>query len=541
MSNQRNKGTAKGRGGMKNWIFIVVTVIIVAGIGATAFGVMKDKDPMARYLTSEQNTIEKQMTFLESQSEQMEELEEKMTESAYHSSSTVTADFNVEEGAQSFGTMLPMIKGMVSSAKLETEHMMDPGSKETFMALDLLFQGQSLGNAEFYQNESQAALKVPFLYEDYFTLPNDQLGEFLRKHGEEAAGMEELPNLAEYQSATLTTDELDEIAKDYTTTLLKELDKDQFEMENGVRYENEKYDKVTLNLSEQESKDLIKVLLNKLKDDERIWNLVDAQMKLNMAAGDVEDGKSAVEDLEKEVDNIQMPDGFKLEAYLDGDLVAYRDINFTLSHAEAEESAAISFHTNYEEKDEAYTSKVAMEVVPSSEDGIFSFRLDENGEKSGEALHVDHDISFSMEEEGQPSTIGVTLSSVLEGASSETTFDIIMEGAAFAGGLVPELSGYINTTAELDGEKANQNLDVGIDFAMEDPMTGPVSGMVEFNITTDTEFTDTLDFPDLAETGTVNVMETSDQEMESIMQEIEMNLQKYYMDMFGNFGGLGAF
>ncbi|MFG6116353.1 hypothetical protein ACGTN9_14310 [Halobacillus sp. MO56] len=540
--NQRRNGAGKGKGSMKSWVFIVLTVVIVAGIGATAFGMLKDKNPMTRYLTAEQNTIEKQMTFMDSQSDQMEQLEEKMMGNAFRSNSTITADFNLEDGAQSFGAMLPMIKGMVSSSKIETEQRLDPGTKETFLAFDLLLQGQSLGNAELYQNESNAALKVPFLYESYFTLPNDQFGEFLRKNGEEAAGMEELPNLADYQSATLTRDELDEIAEDYVTTLIKELDKEQFEMENGVAYEGSKFDKVTLTLSEDETKEILKVMLEKLKNDDRIWEMVEAQMNMNMAAGNIKDGKASVEELEKEVDNLELPDGFKLEAYLDGDIVAYRDINFKVSHKEADETAAFAIHTGYSEEDEdTYTSTVEMNVVPSTDEGAMAFTFEEKGKKSGEDLHFDHNISLKMEDAGGPSSIGANLSSVIKDNTTEMTFDVKMEGAMFAGGPVPEIGGYFNTETEVDGSAANQKMDLGVEFAMEDPMTGPISGMVEFHIDTDTEFTNDLQFPSLDDSETVNVMETSDQEMEEIMMEVQMNLQSYYQNMFGNLGGLGAF
>ncbi|WP_028781883.1 DUF6583 family protein [Thalassobacillus devorans] len=540
--NQRKNGEGKGKGAMKSWVFIVLTVIIVAGIGATAFGMLKDKDPMTRYLTAEQNTLEKQMTFLESQSEQMEQLEEKMMEKAFRSNSTITADFNLEDGAQSLGAMLPMIKGMVSSSKIETEQRMDPGTKETFLAFDLLLQGQSLGNAEFYQNETDAALKVPFLYESYFTLPNDQFGEFLRKYGEEAAGMEVLPNLADYQSATLTRDEMDEIAKDYVTALIKELDKEQFKMENGIAYEDGKFDKITLTLSEDETKEILKVMLDKLKNDDRIWDIVEAQMNMNMAAGNVEDGKASVEELKKEVENLKLPDGFKLEAYIDGDVVVYRDVNFTVGHAEAAETAAVAIHTSYsEENDDTYTSTMEMNFVPATEEDTVTFTLKEKGNKSGEELQFDHTISLTMKEAGGPSTIGADLSSVIKDNTTEMTFDVRMEGAMFAGGPVPELGGYFNTETEVDGSAANQKMDLGIDFAMQDPMMGPVSGRVEFHIDTDTAFTDDLQFPSLDDSETVNVMETSPQEMEEIMREVQMNLQSYYQNMFGSFGGLGAF
>ncbi|MBM7551184.1 DUF6583 family protein [Thalassobacillus pellis] len=543
------KGTspaAKKRfSGVKSWVFVIVTVVLVAGIGATAFGMLKNNNPMARYLSAEKNTLEKQMNLMDEFSGDMEEVQEKMLKEAFKTESTIKADVDITEGGQNLGAMLPMIQGLISSAQLETTQMLDPETKDTFMAFDLLLQGQSLGNAEIYQTDEKTAVKVPFLYEKYFSLQNNKLGELLARSGQ-PVDMNEIPNLAEYQTSGLTAEEAEEIVSDYAIALVKELESDQFALEKGVNFEGKELDKVTVTLSEEEAKDLITVLVEKMKKDERIWKLFENQLSFNLPEGQAEnavkEGKSSLDELIAGIDQLQLPEGVKLTAYLDGDLVVNREIAFDIKPAKDVPTASVALHTSYAEEDKnSYTSTIDMSVKQEGEKSSFHVNYQENGKKKEEKWNIEQDIAFKLTETGESSTVSVALSSILAEGNTETTFDVNLEGDAFAGLPVPEIGGYLNTETKTEKETVNRQVVLGLDLGMKDPMIGPVAGTVEFQVDTATTFTSDFDFPELAAENTVNLAETSDQELESIMKEIENNVQEYYMNMFGSFGGLGSF
>ncbi|MFD1017637.1 hypothetical protein [Thalassobacillus hwangdonensis] len=532
-NNQGTSGTVhkKKSGGMRSWIFIILTVVVVAGIGATAFALLKNSDPMTRYLTAEKETMEEQMSMMDERLTEMMELQDKMLDTPYKSDSTITADFNVEGAEQTFGPMLPMIKGLVSSAKIETTQMLNQETKETFLAFDVLLQGSSLGNAEVYQSEDTTAVKT-FLYDDYLSLKNDQLNPFIeRMGGTPEPTLDKIPALSDYMTSTLTYEQLEEMGEDYLKAMIKELDSEQFTMEDGVEYEGEKYDKVTLTLTENETKEMIKTLLTTMKETNiQLGGAMESDTQ-------IEDGKAAFDEMIAEVDNMNIPDGVKLDAYLDGDTVVYRDITTKLGPS-AEEMATINMKTSYlEESEDAYTSTMDVSVTPENEEGTLVINLVEKGkEESEDTFIVDHDFTFSMDEGDGPSKIGVKANSEFTKGASETTFDLVMEGPMFAGSPMPEIGGTLNTEFNMDGDKADQKVVFGIDFAMEDPMTGNISGDVEFTVDTKTEFSNDLEFPAPSEGETVNLMEASDSEIQQIMMEMQTNLENYYQQMFGSFG-----
>lgn len=122
--------------------------------------------------------------------------------------------------------------------------------------------------------------------------------------------------------------------------------------------------------------------------------------------------------------------------------------------------------------------------------------------------------------------------------ASQTTFELLLEGEAF-GSELPKMSGFYHTAMDQKSdEEVQQKVDVGIDLDIDDPMLGQQQFHIELHVDKNTAFTDDLSFPGLEADETVHVMETSDAEMQEIGMQIQQNLQGYFGQLLGVFGGM---
>lgn len=531
--------------GMNKWLVTLLTIVVIGAFGATAYGMLKDSNPMTMYMKAQKNTMEDQFERMEDYTGSYKEIYDRQLEEAYETKGSVTMDLNVkgDQIQQSFPQM-GMIQGIISTLKVEYNSKIDPESKETFASADLTMQGNSIANGSFYQNENTAAVQAPFVYDKYFALGNDELGAFLERMGESSEGINELPNFAEYSQTQLSFEEVEEIMQDYVVTIGKQLKEEQFSLNEGATYEGEKYDKVTVEISEEEAHEMLVAVLEELKQDERIWDILDQQSALQQGVNSVsnEDMKADIDEAIENVDSIKIPGGITIEAYLKDDLVAHQTWNMSLQPEDAEK-VAMEISTDYVKEDEdRYTSSADMTFTPENEEGSVSVSYKEDGKPNKDGLHVDHTIGVNSEIPSETFTMDLILNSDFTEQGSKTDFNVELSGDALGEQPMPNISGFVNMeTTEEDDDSYNRKVDYGLNFSMNDPMMGEMAADVELNVDQNISFSDDLSFPELKDGNTVRVMDQSDQELEQIAQDIQRNFQQHIGSLLGGFGGLGGF
>ncbi|MCD5324848.1 MULTISPECIES: DUF6583 family protein [Pontibacillus] len=531
--------------GMNKWLVTLLTIVVIGALGATAYGMLKDSNPMTMYMKAQKNTMEDQFERMEDYTGSYKEIYDRQLEEAYETKGSVTMDLNVkgDQIQQSFPQM-GMIQGIISTLKVEYNSKIDPESKETFASADLTMQGNSIANGSFYQNENTAAVQAPFVYDKYFALGNDELGAFLERMGESSEGINELPNFAEYSQTQLSFEEVEEIMQDYVVTIGKQLKEEQFSLNEGATYEGEKYDKVTVEISEEEAHEMLVAVLEELKQDERIWDILDQQSALQQGVNSVsnEDMKADIDEAIENVDSIKIPGGITIEAYLKDDLVAHQTWNMSLQPEDAEK-VAMEISTDYVKEDEdRYTSSADMTFTPENEEGSVSVSYKEDGKPNKDGLHVDHTIGVNSEIPSETFTMDLILNSDFTEQGSKTDFNVELSGDALGEQPMPNISGFVNMeTTEEDDDSYNRKVDYGLNFSMDDPMMGEMAADVELNVDQNISFSDDLSFPELKDGNTVRVMDQSDQELEQIAQDIQRNFQQHIGSLLGGFGGLGGF
>ncbi|MCA0970688.1 hypothetical protein LCM20_08820 [Halobacillus litoralis] len=531
--------------GMNKWLLITLIVVGVAALGGTGYAVLKETNPMVMYVDALNNTINDQTERLSEYTEGQTELAERQLEEAYKSEGTLTMDANVQgDQIQQMLPQVAMVQGILSQVQIDMDSKYNPESNEIYGAMDVQMQGNSLANGNFYQNEDTFAAQAPFVYDQYFALGNEQLGAVMEKFGQPSEGLEEVPNFVEYAQSQLTQEEAEEMLKDYAIALGKEMKQEQFSLSEG-EFEGETYDKVTIEISEEEARQMVATLLEKIKNDERIQQQLEQQAAMQ---GNVE-GVAGVEDMQAEldkaienIDQLKIPGGITGEAYLKDDLVAHQTWSMDFA-PEEEEAVAFEMANSYmKESDDVYTSTFQVNISPESKEESITVNYEEKGEAKEDALHVDYTIGMAGDFEQESFNADLLLNTVYQQNSMNTDFELQLDGETFAQQPVPSISGFLNTASEKDGDdQVTQTTDFGLTLGMDDPNMGTISADLEFNFENALTFTDDLEFPALAEDNTVQLMDVSEEEMNNIGTEIQMNFQQHISSMMGGLGGLGGF
>ncbi|QHE51220.1 DUF6583 family protein [Pontibacillus sp. HMF3514] len=536
----QNQTGAKKKG-MNKWLITAIVVVIVAGFGATAYGVLKENNPMAMYLLAEKNTMEDQWDRLEKYNFGSLELQDRMLEEAYQSKQTLSMNLNVEgEQVNQQFPQLMFIQGLLSTAKIEMNTKINPNTEETYNSVDLLLQGSSMANVQIYQNVKNFSIQAPFVYDKYFTIANDQVGAYLEKMGEPSNGITEIPNIAKYNQASFTSEEMKEITSDYMRTLGQQLKEEQFSLQKNVAYQDKQYDKVTVQISEQEARDMIRTLLIKLREDNRIWSVVNTQMQLQggQQSMDEDTMKEDIDEAIEGLDQIKLPEGIQIEAYIKDDLVAHEKWTLPIEDTNGKQ-VDITVSSDYlKQTQENYLSKVTVDVNPVAEDQLFQFSYKENGKSTKDGLHVDYMIDINFKGKTDDFHGNLALGTDYKENSSKTEFDLTVEGSDPSLQEFPKVTGFFNTaTKEESQNQLKRNIDLGLDITMNNSMVGNTKGHVEFHIKQNYAFNNEMKFPEMNNQNSVNIMELSKVEMEQIGLEIQQNLQKYIGSFTGGFGG----
>ncbi|QHT47807.1 hypothetical protein M662_15380 [Bacillus sp. SB49] len=526
--------------GMNKWLIIILTVVVIAAIGGTAFALLKENNPMVMYMDAQKNTIDEQTERMAEYTEDQMELADRQMKEAYKSEGTVTMDMNFQgDQVQQVFPEVAMIQGVLSTVQLNLDSKYNPETKELYGGMDLQMQGSSLANGNFYQSEDTFAAQAPFVYDKYFAFGNDQLGDVLTKYTGSSEGLEELPNFAEYAQSQMTQEEAKEMLTEYAVALGKELKQDQFTLSEGEEYEGEKYDKVTIEISEKEAKQMLVTLLEKVKEDERIQDTLEQQAALqgNVEGVQMEDLQAELDKAIENIDKVKIPGGINGEAYIKDDLVAHQTWTMNIAD-DTDETIKVAISNDYmKDGEDKYTSTFDVNLSPDSKDESIAVKYEEKGEEKDKGLHVDYTIGVKSDFEQDNFTADLLLNTDYTNEGSKSDFELKLGGEAFEQQAMPAISGFINTTSKEDGDnKVNQKTDFGLNLSMDDPAMGNMSADIEFNFDNNLTFTDDLEFPALEENNTVQLMDVSDEEMMQIGQEVQMNFQEHLNSIMGGFG-----
>ncbi|MFC0523366.1 hypothetical protein ACFFGV_07190 [Pontibacillus salicampi] len=532
------------RRGVNKWLVMLLVFVVVLGIGATAYGVLKENNPMALYAIAEKNTIEEQLERMQQYNKHTATLQERMLEEAHTSEATLAMNADME--GEQLNQTLPqaaMVQGILSTIKLKVDSQVDPSTNEMSGKLDVQLQGTSLAEASLYQNKETTAAQIPFLHNDYFAIHNNELGDFLKRIDAEEPTVTEIPNFVESNKAAFTSGQLEDIVIDYVKAVRKHFSEDQFSLEKSASYEGDTFDKVTISISEEKTQAIVKTVLEKLKEDERIWNVVDKQMQLQQL-NPTEERETIQAELDKaisNVDQLSLPEGITIEAYIKDEIVVHEIWSMDLQ-LENSPLYHVKWDSSYKkEGKDSYDSSMDMTATADDSKEEYSLSYHENGKPNKDGLHVDYTIGVDVQKEDEDFQGTLVLNTDYTETSANTQFDVKVKGTTIDPESVPSISGFFNSeTTQKKADSYMQKLDLGFDIGMDDPNIGVTNAHVEFHVDQQHIFTNDLSFPDTNGESTIQVMEKSEDEWNQITEEMQRNFQQYIQNMMGGLNGFSS-
>ncbi|KGP72614.1 DUF6583 family protein [Pontibacillus yanchengensis] len=535
-----------------------VAVVALSGFGATATYASAEEDPMSLYLDAQKNTNEVQWERYKPYTETSYELQDRLLEEAYESNSTIQAGLDVNSDMiHQMVPKLSMYEKALSKAKLETSSKLDPSTNEMFADMDLYLDRYRIGQGSFYQNEEKTSVKITNLYNKYFTVNNDDFGNLMEMSGANAEmpatpegqmsaaapEMTKIPNVVEYNQTTFTMDELKQIGQDYLDILEEQVKEADFSLEENASFEDETYNKVSVKIDEENAQEMIKKLLEELKNDERIWDTVMTQMEMQGVPTEGQE-EMMIADLNKAIENVdklQLQDGINIEAYIKDNLVAHEEITFSILNPETDQTVSVEMVGNYKENGDDYQASGDISIVSEAADTDVVLSYTEDGEEVSNGLNVDNTFRLKVDapETQSDLNVGLDLTSEYTETSSNVAFDVILDGEALQGQMIPDISGHVNTTLNKESDDSySQDMEFGLDLAMTTPQTGEMNGSLTFDVQQDVQFTDELTFPEVTEgENAVDMTNASDEEMAEIGEKVQRNMKRYadvFKSVFAN-------
>jgi len=560
---ERNKGRVIEKESIffrnrKNWkIIIVIFALLIGGI-ATAL--LLKNSPKELFFIAEAKAYKAGMEEWKAKYGDYVEYQKMVTESP--SQSKIAIKGNIELPDNAIGTDLLFLQKMIEQMSIELTTKMIPEDQTSNQHIALQMNGINLVDMEYVQTKDTFGVKIPFMYSDYLYLNNDDFGNFIRKFDPSYKGPDtlDIPNY-KWSDFELTEEEKDHLASHYKQFLIDELKSESFSLDKGVSFEHAgeklKLNKITLKLSSEETEQIIKDLFDYMAKDEKFHEIIakriakiaetnrasfDAQLDVDFTKPDnvQAEFKKLLEDARENADQIKVCEGLKYTIFIDkSDKIINRNISIGLEGAEGD--LTFVFETkNVPLDNNKLAEEVKITVTPEEkEQGFIRFVYGNKISDKKDKRIEDATITLNLEEYGETLVDGkLTLHSKYEG--KEATKQNVKRDfkLAFNGDGLNEdfqLTGSINEERDLNVNKkyGNNTFDIKVDFgnSFNEPFTA------ELNIDSKTEVKDKTDIEIPTITDGVNIAELSENELYSLLVEIESNIQNYLSqfqsDLFG--------
>jgi ribosomal protein S27AE len=522
--NQKYKPKKKG------FIAIIAAAVLLLTVGGVSYGVIFNKSPKQVYLSAELNSLQDmQESFEELFGDDME-LSRMMSEKAYRSEMTITGGVdghNIPEIAQ--------LNHYLSDSAIQVSMSQDPESAKGMASLALLLNGTNVFEAEAFQSDDQTGISVPFLYDEYFFINNNDFGSFMTGIDPWYYGPDRIENYTEYMtSSTEYEGELKKHGLEYVTYITSFLEDEHFTLESGQEYKGESFRKVTLSLSERDVKNLLEGLIRKLEQDDELQNLL---LDMAESSGSFDESYFSREDMLQEMrygfsemreglEYINMPGGFTSELLVDrGENIISRNVHFQVADPYyPADTMNFSYETSVWQNSgiEEVTRELTV-TPPDIDTGQFTaYWNSETGKDQivtnvGGKLIDYGDVAFDVR---------LSLDTTLSGDTKDTDFDLRISGYE-VGSDIPKINGTVIQTTDqnLSRNYSNRDFELVLNVGVDDYWAGYQEVNLNLAVESKTEFTSSLGFPDLSGDTTVNVFEMSEYELMMIMEEIGYNLE----------------
>ncbi|MFD1362209.1 hypothetical protein [Lentibacillus salinarum] len=333
------------KGVPKKYIAIIVVAVLIVGGSVAAFMVVTGT-PKAQYFKAEKNTIE----FLAEKGEERYQPEFDWAETTMENPIENTLELSAEYNGPPSNNMGMGPEQLLNQSTLQLTSQLNQDNNRMAADMQLNFGGIEMNNISMYLDADNARLQLPFL-EEILQINDSELSELLQ---EADPALNDVNMDFEYifnqMDGMLSDEDQAYITEEYLTMVYGELSSDAFATaDETVTVQDESVDtkKITLQLSEQDVKELTTTILEKMKHDDQLKDIIEAQIKqqqFGMFASNtmpaemenevntmMDDFEQSIDEAINGVEDFQIPDGLTSVIWVQDDLIVQRDLSISLA------------------------------------------------------------------------------------------------------------------------------------------------------------------------------------------------------------------
>lgn len=344
VNNSEKKGNKK-----KGIIAIIITVLLIAGGGTAAF-VLSNVSGKQAYFLAEKNTMEAMSNFYSERYKGELDWNDVTYEKPTDHAVELSAEYNgPTNAAQGYDTVDPA--QIINNSSITLNAQSDMNEKE--MAIDIAadISGLEIDGIETFLTDEKLVIGLPFL-DDMLQITEEDFGPLLHEldpmsfTGEESMDL----NTIFEKTGPLTEDEIEHFKEEYGKAIYDELPDDAFTSSEEtivVNGDEVKTEKVELHLTEQQVKDILSMVLEKMEKDEIIKGIIETQIENNLFAEETIDQiesnvESALSEYETAISTVRegieddefvINNGFNSTIWVHDDTIVQRELSIELGKA----------------------------------------------------------------------------------------------------------------------------------------------------------------------------------------------------------------
>ncbi|MEW9675467.1 DUF6583 family protein [Lentibacillus sp. L22] len=391
---ETQNGDPGKKGISKKLIAIIVVIVLLIGGGITAYALLTGSDK-AQYFKAEKGTFD----FMKDQLSQRYEPEldwskqtkENPTETAFE----LSGEYNNPSGG--YGMMDP--SDIINNSTLNLTAQTDLEKKQLYTDMKASVGGLEIKDLNFYLDADQLMVGLPFLDEN-LQIKDKDVGKLIHEADPTFPEGETIDFDAFFEMAKgLPEKDADYLKKEYLTEIYKDLPGDAFEStKETIKVDGKNFNtkKLTFHLSEQETKDLLVSILEKVQGDKKLQKIFKEQMEIQTfgidpSAFDMDfdeniDFDEAIDNMFgkeidkgiKEIKEAHIPNGFTSDIWAKNDLIVKRDFSIGVG----------------ENKDDTNTLSVKGTNLLSDTQQKFDYKITGSDDTDKEAITLTGDLSW---------------------------------------------------------------------------------------------------------------------------------------------------
>ncbi|MDX8045233.1 DUF6583 family protein [Gracilibacillus sp. S3-1-1] len=321
------------------WILIVAIIAIVLIAGIFTVQALVSTSTKEDYFLAEKSTFEQLQETFESRFQDELAWKEHTKEHAIESTYEITGQTN-DLGMGEAGP-----GQIINNANITVDTALDTSNQKAAANISASMAGIELNGIETYIEENDVYIGLPFL-DDIIQFNGDDLGKVLQAADPYYfTGEENLDFSTLFNEGPLPEEDIEYINEEYVQYLYEELPEEAFEGEKEqitVGSNDVNTSKISFNLSEDETKIILKNLLNKMAQDEKLQTILIDQISYmefvdNTVADDQIDSlkeafTEALNQAATNMEQVAFPDGFQSTIWINNHIIVQRELDFQVEY-----------------------------------------------------------------------------------------------------------------------------------------------------------------------------------------------------------------